>query len=165
MYSFRSFLNSLNVEPKKTPPVHSGGPPMHMLSNSASVADQIQQPICATTTAVYTAPIPKFQSTKEWLFLQASSFDPSQMTKPQVNVLHLHKQVEKSFQHSSQNIWCFKKLFLFFSTLRSQLSKWSADEAAEIVRATMSTISRNVAQLDASAGNADGGQLKTRGYF
>ena len=48
-------------------------------------------------------------------FLQASGFHPSQMTKPQAERLApMQSEFElKSFQHSWQNIWCFKKLFLF----------------------------------------------------
>ena len=89
------------------------------------------------------------------------------MTKPQAERL---APMQSEFEQNRSNILgriygASRNYSFFFSTLRSQISKWSADEAAEIVGATMSTINRSVAQLDASAGNADGDQFKTQYTF
>ena len=140
---------------------------MHMLSNSARQSlIRSNNPSAQPQRQSTPRPFQSFNPQK-MAFLQASGFDPSQMTKPQAERL---APTQTEFERNRSNILrriygASRNYSLFFSTLRSQLSKWSADEAAEIVGATMSTISRNVAQLDASAGNADGGQFKTQATF
>ena len=162
MHSYRSFFHSLNVEQQEDkPPAPSGAAPMHMLSNSDR--NELLRANNVNTQ-------PQNQSSEQGIshermaFLEANGVSPPQTTTQPRTQQQTPTQSEFEQNRTTilRNIYGASRNYsLFFSTLRSQLSKWSADEAADIVGATMNAISRNVNQLDASAEDADGGQFKT----
>lgn len=155
----RSFFTSIDREPKeKASSTHSSGPPAQLQSNA-----QRNQFLRANGV--------KPQQTNQSMngrisdarmtFLEASGMIPSSAMKQN------QQQSERPSEFEAKKPLILRHIFgsagnysNLFSTLRAQVKPWTADEASELVGATMTTISRAVYQMDALAEDADGGQFK-----